>query len=111
MAQINVVVNTEDNTLSVTINGSMIPNITDCTTYRETDSDGNVVAFYVRITAKELLENSLVKLIEYYSYGSPQAQAAIASGEAIYNDDLPDFVGVATKSKVQQDIASFLQRK
>lgn len=111
MAQINVVSNTEDNSLSVSINGSSIQNVTDVGTYRDVDSDGNVIGFYVRITAKELVSEGLWKIIEYYSYGSPQAMAAQASGGAVYRDDLPDFVGVPAKTKAQQDIEKFFAKK
>lgn len=111
MSQINVVTNTEDNTLSVTVNGSVVPNITDVHAYRDTDSDGNVIGFYIRVSSKEVVSPDLVKVVEYYSYGSPQAQAAISSGEAVYRDDLPDFVGIRSKTKAQQDIENFLTKK
>jgi hypothetical protein len=111
MAQINVVSNTEDNTLTVSINGSTIPNVTDVGTYRDVDSDGNVIGFYIRITAKELVSEGLWKIVEYYSYGSPQAMAAEASGNAVYNDSLPDFVGIPAKTKAQTDIENFFTKK
>jgi hypothetical protein len=111
MAQINVVSNTEDNSLSVSINGSAIPNVTDVGTYRDVDSSGNVIGFYVRVTAKELVSEGLWKIVEYYSYGSPQAMAAEASGNAIYSDDLPGFVGVPAKTKTQKDIENFFAKK
>ena len=107
MSQINVLVNTEENSLSVTVNGSVVPNITDVSTYRDVDSNGNVIGFYVRVVSKEMISPDLAKVVEYFSFGSPQAQAAIASGEALYHDDLPDFVGRACKTKVQQDIEKF----
>jgi len=111
MSQINILVNTEDNSLSVSVNGATVTNVTDANTYRDVDSNGNVTGFYVRIVSKEMVSPDLAKVVEYFSFGSPQAQAAIASGLAIYRDDLPDFVGLASKTQVQKDIAKFFEGK
>jgi len=111
MSQINILVNTEDNSLSVSVNGATVTNVTDASTYRDVDSNGNVTGFYVKIVSKEMVSPDLAKVVEYFSFGSPQAQAAIVSGLAIYRDDLPDFVGLVSKTKVQKDIEKFFEGK
>jgi len=110
MAVINVEVNIKDNSLIVTLNGSVIPNVTDFTGYRDVDSDGNIISFYVRITTKEKVVDNLTKMVEYWSYGSPQAQAAISLGDFVTREDLPDFIGVPCKSAVQKDIEAFFAK-
>lgn len=110
MAQINILSNTDENSLSISINGSVIPNVTDIGAYRDTDSNGDVIGFYIRITAKELVSAGLWKIVEYYSYGSPQAMAAQSSGNAVYRDDLPGFVGIPSKTKAQRDIEKFFTK-
>jgi hypothetical protein len=111
MAKVNMNVNTEDNTLSVSINGQVIPNVTDVSSYRDVNSEGKVIGFYVRISTREELDDDMVKSITYYSYGSSQAEAALRDGVGITNDLLPGFVGIEQPSQVHSDIASFFKGK
>jgi len=111
MATISVSADTKVPSLDVSINGNMIPNVTGMYGYREVDEKGKVIAIALTIETRELLEEGLMRSITYYSRGSARANKLEAMGNAIYNDDFPDFVGEEDKTKVHEDIAQFLGRK
>jgi hypothetical protein len=111
MAKISVNADTKGPAMDVTINGNPIPNLTGLYGYREVDEKGNVIGVALTIETRELMEEGLVRSITYYSRGSARANRLEAMGNAIYSDNLPDFVGEEDKTKVQEDIAQFLGKK
>ena len=111
MAKVIITVDTGDSkTLSVSIDGQSVPNVTDASVYRELDSNGNVIRLSASIYTKEEMDNGVVKRISYYSDGSAEAQKIIASGNGILNKDIPNFVGVINDVNVKQQICEYFDK-
>lgn len=107
MAQIQVNIDTEAKTLSVTIDGAAIPDVEDVIVYSYRDSNGNVNGMDVNLETRRKDDNGVVKKVSYYAIASKAAQSAIASRQTVYND-IKDFVGVESNVQIAKDIDEFL---
>lgn len=111
MSKISITADTKGPTMDVSINGNPVANLTSLHGYREVDEKGNVIAISLTVETHEIMEDGLVRVITYHSRGSAKANELEAAGNAIYHDDLPDFVGEKDNAKLRSDIANFLGKK
>lgn len=114
MANISIQIGTDTPTLTVSIDGQSIPNVDDISVYNYRDSDGNVAVVSATIYTREVMQNGIVKVVNYYAYGTAEATAALASSNELDTETIPGFVGVRQEddnSKAHQDIQSFFQAK
>ena len=110
MAQIQVNVDTESKTVSLTIDGASIPNIEDVHLYSYRDSNGNVTGLDISMETSTKEENGVRKRVSYYAMASAKAKMALASSQKVYND-VKGFVGVDEQSQVAKEIDEFLSSK
>jgi len=110
MAQIQISADTETKGLTVSINGTSIPDVEDLSVYSYRDSNGNVTSLDVSIYTVTVQDGDIRKRVSYYAAGSDKAQTAIASGQKVYND-VKGFVGIDDKSQAANDIDEFLSSK
>ena len=109
MAQVNIVIDTDNQTMSVQINGTEIPNVTDSNIYAYRDANGNMTGLDVSIHTQEV-GRDVSKRVSYYTTGSEKAQKAMASAEKVY-DNVDGFVGVDDTNQTAQDIEAFISSK
>jgi hypothetical protein len=114
MANISVQINTDGPQVMVSIDGQSIPNVNDISIYNMVGEDGKSAGVYLSIYTSEVMKNGVVKQVNYYASGSPEAEAALATAEALDTETIPGFVGVEqtdAMSKVREDIEGFFSRK
>lgn len=112
MAKIVITVDTSDKSLAVTIDGTKIENVKSVNAYQYRDSDGNAMGIDASVNVSEASPSPDVsKETSYYAMGSVEGEKVMNSGKAVYNKDMPQFVGLTCESKAQADIAAYLATK
>jgi hypothetical protein len=109
MAQVNVVANTEDKTLSVSLNNQVISNVEDVSVYTYREPDGTIAYVEARVAVREV-SGDVVKNTTYYTQGSEQAKAALASGQEVQTD-IPGFVGVDDRAQAIAEVDAFMSQQ
>lgn len=107
MAQIQINVDTEAKVVSLTIDGTTVPDVEDVNVYTYRDSNGNVTGLDVSMYTMTKEVNGVRKRVSYYATASEQARTAIASGRKVYND-VKGFVGIDDQAQAAKDIDEFL---
>lgn len=95
MAKVNISIeiDTEEQTMDVSVNGKSINNVNYVSCYKYHDSYENEDCVSCNITANEKdEEGGISKTTTYYTSMSEEAKK-IAKTDAILNPDLPNFVG------------------
>jgi hypothetical protein len=114
MANISVQINTDGPRVDVSIDGVSIPNVNDISVYNMVGENGESAGVYMSIYTTEVMQNGVVKQVNYYASGSPEAEAALATANELDTETIPGFVGVTvddSKSRVRKDIEGFFSRK
>ena len=107
MAKFQIEVDTDDKTMSASINGTSVSNISEVRIYTYRDDDGNVTSLDVTLEAS-VKADDLYVMVSYYACASEKAKYALASGNKVYTN-IDGFVGVARDSvNVAQDIDKYL---
>ena len=107
MAQIQVSIDTEGKTISLTIDGTTIPDVEDVSVYTYRDSNGNVTSLDVSMYTTTKTENGVSKRVSYHAYASEVAKNLLAIGAEVYKD-VPGFIGVEDTTQAARDIDDFL---
>jgi hypothetical protein len=107
MAQIQISIDTETKSLSLTIDGTTIPDVEDVSVYTYRDSNGNITSLDVSMYTTTEEQNGIRKRVSYHAYASEKAQSAIASGQKVYKD-VKGFVGIEDGTQAAKDIDDFL---
>jgi hypothetical protein len=111
MAKLTITIDTESKALAVTIDGEVIQNAKSVSAYQYCDSNGNPNGIDCSVRVIEKQSDSLVKETAYYAQGSVECGKVENSGHAVYNKQLPKFVGITVEGKAQADIAQFMSTK
>lgn len=113
-AKISINVDTENASLSVSIDGQNIEKVEDINIFTQRDSNGTVTFIGVSVHTQEKLENGIVKRVSFFMEGTSEANVAIASTNPTDTTTIPGFVGVdvdRSKSNLRKQIQSFYSRK
>jgi len=114
MANISIQIDTSGPQVAVSIDGVSIPNVNDISMYNIVGEGGKSEGVYISIYTTEVLKNGVVKQVNYYASGSPEATAALATAATLDTETIPGFVGVEVtdaNSKVRKDIQGFFAKK
>jgi len=109
MSKLKIELNTEDKSLSVSLNNEVINNADDIGVYTYRNKDGVIEYVEARISVREV-SGDVVKNITYYTQGSESAKAAIDSGQEVYTG-IPGFVGVDDRKQAIAEIDAFISQK
>jgi hypothetical protein len=107
MTQIQISVDMEAKSVSLTIDGTTIPDVEDVSVYTYRDSNGNITSLDVSMYTATQEQNGVRKRVSYHASASEKAQSAIASGQRVYND-VKGFVGIEDSTQAAKDIDDFL---
>jgi len=103
MAKVNISVDTDNKSVVVTIDGNTIENVTDVSMY--VDSAGKPM---VRISTSEKTDGGVEKYTTYYAQASEEGKQLLSSQAAVYNKNIPGFIGV---EKTVEQISMFIGKK
>src|SRR5688572_10644437 len=106
MAKVNITLDTETNTLSVSVNGSAIENVSSAYVYTTKDYDDDETKHCCHISLYEKAEG-VEKTTQYYTRSSEQAKD-IPQADAKLN--IPGFIGVEQKDPTEA-LAKFFESK
>ena len=109
MAKVVITVDTETKTLSVSVDGQGIANVSSFNGYCYTDAAGKVRSLDVSISTGEMV-GDVSKSTTYYCCGSAQAKQAETDGKVVTANALPGFVKVTENKSLEMAISSILGR-
>jgi len=96
--------NTNDKTMAVTVDGSVVENVSDVAVYQHyDDKDSYELSMTTRV--KDELNNCL-KMTRLLAHDTSEAKKAVASGLAT-ESKTSGFVEVPEQTRAQKDIAKF----
>lgn len=101
MSKIVIEVETNPKTLSVTVDGEIIENISDINIERFEDFNGEETIFCTFVTREVDRENKIAKRTVFSTIGSSFAKKALATKNPIKHPLLPNFVGYILDTKEQ----------
>lgn len=114
MANISIQINTDGPQVDVSIDGVSIPNVNDIGVYNAMGENGQSNGVYLSIHTTEIMQNGVVKQVNYYASGSVEAEAALATAVTLDTKTIPGFIGVEQTDvmlQVREDIEGFFTRK
>lgn len=108
MAEVNININTESNTLEVLVDGKKLPNVVDASAYLYKNyKDQDVVDF--RAFAHEVSDGGLMKCITYALSGGATASAAINNGIEAKESAVASIVSFSDNVVAIKDIQDFFK--
>ena len=109
MAKFDITVDTDsDNkSMTVTMNGQKIENVSDFSAYHDVSEDGNTERVSISVYTQEKLEDNTYKRVSYHSYGSEKANMASRSGLDL-DTSVEGFIGVGSDFDLFEDIKKYL---
>lgn len=111
MAKINIEIDTEEKTMNIALDGSLIPNVSDVSIYNENYYSADKKPEYVIRFSTYEKENYVIKSTTYMSAASESAKAAINNGDAIPCKKNPSLVMQKNSNMISNALAKILGEK
>ena len=107
MSKINITLDTESKELAVKVGKEVIVNVREVSIYQYTNAKGEADGFQAYVTVSEEVDG-IRKVTNYIASASEEGQKLLASDGEYDMTTIPDFIGVAGKTSVQEDIEKYL---
>lgn len=113
MAFVVVNIDTEKQTLSVSIDDKKISDVksVSCYYYNSYDDKEDEQHLDTQITTLMKGDNGINKQVRYYSSSSKDFNSVEVSGNTIFNKDLPTFIGKEVGSNLVNDVYKYFLGK
>jgi hypothetical protein len=106
MAKLTMTLDTEDQTMTIDVDGQTVANVNEVNVANWGSGDDPKFSFYVTTYEKVGGVHRMTRLM---AQESPEAREALADGTAKASASLPGFLEVPAKSKAQEQISAWFK--